>query len=492
MSIRLRGPSGEVFAVDEGRGCTKITLTTTKGSLGQWIVFSTDPGCKLFGGIRNGEPLERIGESFVFTCALAETGEEYCAFLSSKGLSLVRIVLSTAKLPLAFLSSLLSEYQRLFGVPPVGASTVSGVESDSDPSRPPTDLEKVYDLVLMAFDFFKECRILRLDIAKHERGMQGSAGIDGVETLSAWKRHPSWYKPAGPASKVTVKCGTALIVEPLRTVPRRSRGGNRFLGAVVSKLEQLIRSVPSTTGGRMVAGLLQAGKRIVSSLDLLESVSDGEAARILSVKDLPPRSARVAGILNQMDSLIKRSWRVGIAEGGRMPFALPGAELVFQKAAVAAALLALGAAPAELENIFHYAKLTQGATIGGGYTVWVDTPRHGLPGWRADSAFPSDYRPDLIVKRHSDDKWLLLDAKLRAGESEMGLLSKSGVKELQAYMQEYNLKRGILAVPGKTPDGWDYEDVSGQNFCVRAIGVPTASFIDSASAAAELLGEMWN
>src|SRR5690349_12464765 len=100
MSIRLRSPAGEVFAVEEGRECTRITLSSTKAASGQWIVFSADPSCKLFGGMRNGEPLERIADNFVFTCALEETGEEYCAFLSSKGLSLVRIVLSTAKLPL--------------------------------------------------------------------------------------------------------------------------------------------------------------------------------------------------------------------------------------------------------------------------------------------------------------------------------------------------------------------------------------------------------
>jgi hypothetical protein len=490
MTIFFRGPSGKSYAIDSADSDFSIDCSKPADAAGQWFVYSTSRETRLVFGIQNGRPLERLGDSLAFQSSLDEAGEEFVAVLHSRNLLLVRLSLTTKKLSLEGYYQLLNEHLRLLGVPPRGASCIAG--TDSITLRSPTGDERAYRLVRSAFELLRTCRTIRPDLTKHPRGQVGQSGIDSLRTLDSWKRHRSWYRVAEVEAISSIRCGPALYVEPLRTRPRPSTGGNKFLGAIDRSIASLLTSLPQNPAGQITAGLLHASKRSLAALDVAAPVSEVDSQIILDTRRLPTRSARLVEILRATAVIAKENWETGFAPEGELPFSLPETELVFQRTAVAAMLYALGVPLCSVASAYREASTINGANIEGNYLAWVDTPLHGLKGWREDSNLPSGYRPDLVVQRRHDSRWLLVDAKLRQGDSGLGLMSQSGIKDLQAYMHEYRLEYGVLLVPGGNRYSLDFEDVEGRGCHIRSIAIPSSGLVDNVEDVIPLLEGMWN
>lgn len=492
MTTIFRSPSGKTHTIQSNAEFYSIDCAKPGDSAGQWIIYSPSTTNRLVCGIRNGRPLERMGDTLVFSSSLDEAGEEFVAVLNSRNLLLVRLALTTQKLSLEDYYELLKRHHELLGVPRFGAGSVSGEESAS--GRTPVAEERAFRLVRAAFEVLRNCRSVRPDLPKHPRGFVGRAGIDAFGTLAAWKRHRSWYRAVeSPTDGKCVRCGTDTYVEPLRTIARPSVGGNLFLGAMITSISDTIHSLPKTVGGQMAAGLLEAVKRALASMDVV-APTDLSGAQELLVKTskLPQRSKQLVSLLHNVRMVASGEWEIGIGQGGRLPFGLPETELVFQRVAVAAVMHALGTPVEEVEAAYGRAGGKQGLDIQGLYTLWADTPLHALEGWREHSTLPSGYRPDLMIQRRSDSCWLLIDAKLRKGESDGGLLSRSGIKDLQAYMHEYGLQYGVLLVPGSDQYNFCHEDVDGGGCRIRAISIPSRTLLSEASQIEPMLEGMWN
>jgi hypothetical protein len=97
-----------------------------------------------------------------------------------------------------------------------------------------------------------------------------------------------------------------------------------------------------------------------------------------------------------------------------------------------------------------------------------------------------------VIVRATDEATLLLDAKLRNSDSVGGLLSSSGVKDLQSYMQEYSLKKGVLLVPDPEGTGCRCEDVTGDGYTIRAIAIASTSSRTDLTLLSRYANEMWN
>lgn len=122
-------------------------------------------------------------------------------------------------------------------------------------------------------------------------------------------------------------------------------------------------------------------------------------------------------------------------------------------------------------------------------TAWIDTQHHRLVGWRDETLAPSHYQPDLVVIDHAAKRTLLVDAKFRR---EPGcLLPASGVKDIQAYMQEYQLRRAAILVPAQPSDRAG-EVVEARSFSVRGIPVVPQIGDEAVHALADELELSWN
>ena len=489
MVLALRSPSGQIYSVNSNVENYTISCSKTNDVAGQWIIFSNSRSCKLLFGVRNGIPLEKIGNHLVFSSSLDEAGEEYIAVLHTGNLLTVKLTLTTQKMGIEDYHDLLIQHRELMGTPPVGKSTVSGDVSTN--GRTPHNEEKAFRLMRLSFELLKKCKAIRPELSKHPRGQMGQSGIDAKLTLDAWKRHRSWYQISDNNEKNYIRCGDNLLVEPLRTVPRVSVGGNLFIGAMIRNISDLLVTLPRTTGAQMTAGLLQSTCRSLASLDTTVRVGSSESRDILRSGKLPVRSSELVGILNDISEVAKMGWSADSLAGGNMPYFLPATEIMFQRAAVASFLYALGTPLSDVNSAYLSASKSSGVDIGGEYIAWVDTPSHGLSGWRRDSILPSGYRPDLVVKRKVDSRWLLVDAKLRRGGSRAELLPQSGIKDLQAYMQEYMLNRGVMLVPGGERSGYGFEDVEGEGFRIRSISMPSKTLVENAHEILYMVDEMW-
>jgi len=71
---------------------------------------------------------------------------------------------------------------------------------------------------------------------------------------------------------------------------------------------------------------------------------------------------------------------------------------------------------------------------------------HQMRGWRGRSAQPSDYAPDLFILYETRVP-IFVDAKFRLGHSTELIANASGLKEFQAYMDEFGLDYGLVIVP---------------------------------------------
>jgi hypothetical protein len=69
-----------------------------------------------------------------------------------------------------------------------------------------------------------------------------------------------------------------------------------------------------------------------------------------------------------------------------------------------------------------------------------------LWGWRDSSAMPARYKPDYIVKPRGSPA-IIVDAKYRMGVSVDEYCEPGALKEVQAYLNEFSLRGGIILVP---------------------------------------------
>jgi hypothetical protein len=80
------------------------------------------------------------------------------------------------------------------------------------------------------------------------------------------------------------------------------------------------------------------------------------------------------------------------------------------------------------------------------YQLWVDAvpPKTVLPNWRSETEVPADQRPDLLLRRTSDDQVAILDAKYRlAGER----ATSDSLTEVQLYLQAFGARQVSVLYP---------------------------------------------
>jgi hypothetical protein len=123
------------------------------------------------------------------------------------------------------------------------------------------------------------------------------------------------------------------------------------------------------------------------------------------------------------------------------------------------------------------------------YTVWSDTSRHRLAGWRDNTAKPAAYEPDLIISDDNNQRTILLDAKFR--RDPIGLLPSSGIKDIQAYMHEYGLSKAVIAVPSGNDDP-PSETIEANGFAVHGLGVTPEICRASIEGLVTELEKAWN
>jgi len=488
LAVGIRDPVGRTHWISHVPELMTILCSGMTQTVGQWIAFPAPGGGRILAGVHNGRLMERVGEALVFVSDLDEAGEDYAAFLCSGGLTLVRVQLNTSKLTLESHYRYVCHLDGLRGPLGAGPDRVSGEASASGREMDAT--EAGYRVLRRSASVFRAAEQLRYEISRHDRGAAGLAGVDARITLESWKRNPAWYRVCSPTRKGAVPVGRSTFVQPLRTEPRAASGGNIFLAAAGNLIGEVVESLPQGATSCLAASLLLLARRRLASFDVLAPLTPAESRAYLARATLSGRSAELVQLLETLRASVHGEYhRPG--PNGDGPFCLPATEVVFQQVAVLEVLMSLGLQPSETADALNRSRNQQGLSFFG-YHAWSDVSAHGLTGWRDDTAFPSDYRPDLVVVRDSDRARLLVDAKLRAAHAPGALLSASGVKDLQAYMQEYGLCRGVILVPGDASAGCRAEDVSAHGYTIRAVALPSRDIAVYRCELGKLLEDMWN
>jgi hypothetical protein len=274
-------------------------------------------------------------------------------------------------------------------------------------------------------------------------------------------------------------------------MPRSAEGGNLVLSALINRLQRVMSWVPNGAEGSLAYSLVGIAVSRLRGLDILDaSVDDARASVILGRSDLPSCAARIATIARDLEDLLS-SLRLTSSLNGEHRMSIADATRVFQEVAVSSVLLGLGCPLELLRKDKERLKLREGLVFHG-IRAWADTADHGSRGWRDDLHLPSGYRPDLLMHREEDGAVLLADAKLRAGETDEGLLPASGVRDLQAYMQEYGLSKSVMLVPSREGAIYRQEEVRSGEFVIRAIAMPPVVPVKTCSGLIGALSEMWN
>lgn len=118
---------------------------------------------------------------------------------------------------------------------------------------------------------------------------------------------------------------------------------------------------------------------------------------------------------------------------------------VFEKSVFACCAKALGFSH---EDVIK----SNGLLLKGGIVVADTNSRAGaaqmnfvLKSWRQGSAQPSNYHPDTLII--SDGIPVLIDAKFRLPESVFLAAEPDGLKDVQAYMDDFSLSSAVIVVP---------------------------------------------
>jgi hypothetical protein len=331
---------------------------------------------------------------------------------------------------------------------------------------------------------------VRSDLHHHARSIGDSEGIDPMTTLDAWKKNHSWYRRASGQDDRTLNLGRWSVVA-LRVLPKETSPGNLFIGSTSALLAILADSLGGVIGGSLSAAVLRQARRTLLSMDTPALLTANDALKYLRRTRLPSPSRRLSDAVLELHANLFNPSPLVPKQAGFGPYKVPPAHLVFQRVAIVELLRALGMAvpmsSADMDRL-----LTPDGLRFGHYHVWSDTARHPLKGWREGTALPTPYEPDLVVRDIATGAVLLVDAKLRKGNSANGLLPSSGVKELQAYMQEYDLKKGMIIVPDWNRGGCRSEDIQGGGNWIRGVALPSNDWYTSGSSLASFIKDLWN
>jgi hypothetical protein len=493
MSLLARSPTGKTFRVSNTRnGVTRIRLYSVSDASGQWLFYSESGAPRVIAGVCRGRRLETAGVAYIATISLNEAGVEMVALITSSGLRVWQIEFSPSKLPLPRYHEFVDAYQNLFGPAAPGAASLDAQRpGQGATARSPTNDEAGLAALMTAGELLPSAEALRRELHLHDRGNAGSAAVSAQATLIAWRANHGWYRASNREDFGAIAVGNSRFVVPLRAMPRTAEGGNLVVAALIHQLQRVMRLLPSGAEGALAYSLVGNAISRLRVLDILDtSMDDARARAILGRQDLPPHASHLAAIARDLEDQASKL-KLAPSLGGANRIGTPDATRVFQEVAVSSVLLGLGCPLDLLRKSKEQLRVREGLVFNG-IRAWADTPDHGSQGWRDDLDLPSRYRPDLLMHREADGAVLLADAKLRAGESDLGLLSASGVKDLQAYMQEYGLSKAVMLVPSKEGTIYRQEEVRSGDFAIRAIAIPPEPSVKTCSGLIGALNEMWN
>lgn len=83
------------------------------------------------------------------------------------------------------------------------------------------------------------------------------------------------------------------------------------------------------------------------------------------------------------------------------------------------------------------------------YEMWVDSapPANILPNWRDDTSTPAALRPDVVLRRRSDGRVAVLDAKYRSSGDRA---TAESLSEVQLYLQAFGCREVCVLFPPTT------------------------------------------
>lgn len=462
QDLLLRAPSNRVHRIPAGEEFVMVSALTADQVCGQWLVYSDTPKTK-FSGVFRSSRMESVTGALLFSVEMKDTGEEYAVILREMGVTVICIQLSPPKCPISTYHRYLNSYCRILGMPAPGDRSVAGDESPD--GRAPSPEEFTFRFIRSAVRVVNAAGLVKAELSRHARGRGGESGIDAFATLQAWKARADWYALApGTEDEFTLTIG-AQKIRPLRAVRRESLGTNLFTGAASTALFSLALAISRGPLGGMAAVLLNSAGRRLRALDAGTTMTEPEAWVYLETARLPPRSSILARKLVEFRQSLTQIFPHAPRHSGKMPFLLAPPELIFQDFVTAKCLLALGLPHTMLAEGIKDSHTPAGCRFGS-LIAWADTPFHELQGWRDGTGKPAGYEPDLVVVDTHMRRTILLDAKFRRDTT--GLLPASGIKDMQAYMHEYELSNAVVAVPSISGDPLA-EDVSAKGFRVRGI-----------------------
>lgn len=463
--IILRAPNNRLHEVSMRDDFSLISCASAEEVLGQWIIYTDYPYARLT-GVHRSKRMEAVSGALVFKLEMTDTGDEFIIVTHNFGLSVLCIQLSPLKCPVELFHNYLNNYNEILNVPESGARSIAGAAASD--GRKPTGTERSYRFIMQIVNIHKSAELIKSDLNKHERGLGGASSIDAKKTVSAWKRHPSWYKgPTKSEIPQSINIGNNLVV-PLKTVPRSSIGSNFFTGAVTAVLRDLARRLAYGTVGSMSSLVLAKTERRIAAFDEASDMSVKEALNYLKTNKFPNRSQAFAENILTLKADVESDYLHGPTLNGKVPFFLAPPELIFQTFAVSKCLVAIGFPRSELTTGLARARTSAGWAFGD-LIAWVDTPKHMLKGWRDRTSKPSNYEPDLIVINKNSQTTLLIDAKFRRDDD--GFLPASGIKDIQSYMHEFRLEKAVLLVPTEDDDAGS-SSIECDGFEIWGFGIP--------------------
>lgn len=482
-SIILTAPNGRTTRVSARDQSAVVEVTSAAEARGVWVVSASWSAPRLRGLTRTG-PMTHVEGVLTFTIEMTDVGQEFLVISHGGGVLKVEVRLSPKKFSLALYHELLRAYRDLLGVPTAGRRSASG-SSDSE-GRELIGDELAFELLDGAQQMAVLAGGVRRELAEHERGAGGETGLDARRTLTAWKLNPSWYEVEKSESRGSARVGTRFL-KPIRAAKRETLGTNMFLSAAITALTDLSRCMPTDGVGGLTKAVISRTAEGLRAVDQVAPLDSRMAWDILGKARAPANSGALSVLAVRLRRLLTRPENLVPHIGGPIPYFLAGPELVFQAFSSAKVLLALGLS----REAVREAMATAGKDAGyqsGPLRIHVDTPSHGLAGWRDSTSHPSGYAPDLVVLHSGTGKTLVIDAKFRREGA--GLLPPSGIKDVQAYMHEYGKQTAVITVPATQNDP-PMEAVSASGFTIRGVSLTTSLESEALEALSSSLEESW-